>query len=142
MRLHHGAAGDSGGFVHAVREVTAWLAAVRGRKLLDVLEYFGCADDRSMFVVNRNGMNADRDLVPDLVMKQTGGLRRLGRFHGERNRAFFAAEFTPWLVAVQERLSYARVANDFMTQVPGDAFGTITPKDDPLFEVNDTKSGG
>lgn len=57
-------------------------------------------------------------------------------------RDIFAAEFASWLIAMQNGFCDTRMANDFMAQMSGDAFGAIAPKQNLFLQVHDAHATG
>ena len=109
---------------------------------LQFLKCFDCSNDRAMLVVNGNGANANRNFVSGFVMQKPDALDRMRGFDGAGSRTLFVAEFAARLIALQQRLGGAGAANDIVTQMAGDAFGPIAPKDNLLLHVEDRQSRG
>src|SRR5579863_8977808 len=140
MRLHHGAAGDTGDAIHAVAELPPGFAAVGAGGLLQVLEDFHRANDRSMRVADGNRPDAHRNFMSRFVVEKSCVQDGMRRFHRPRDWTILLAEFASRLVAVQQCFPNTRVPDHFMPCMPADALRAIAPQDDVLLQVNDTQS--
>jgi hypothetical protein len=93
-----------------------------------------------MLIVNRNSANADGNFVSGFVMQESSRQSWTRSLDGDRKRAIFMAEFTARLVALQQRLSYARVADDFMARTSGDVFCSIAPENNFFLHVDQAEA--
>jgi hypothetical protein len=93
-----------------------------------------------MLIKNGYGLHANRNIVSGFVVKRTGRLGGVRGLHGEGDGAILAAEFASRLIAMQERFRDARVADDIMAEMAGDALGSGTPDHDFLSEIDDAES--
>jgi hypothetical protein len=139
--MHHGAIGYVSNAVNA-DGTSGIVVAIRGRGLLEILERLYSADDGATLIANGDRAHADRDFTTGFVMNEAAGLNRLRGLHRSSKRAFLTAELASRLVAVQQRLRDTGAANHFMAQMAGNAFGSVTPNEDSLLQVDHAQTNG
>ncbi len=142
VRSHEGGAGHAGHVVNAAGKFQNVFTTVVPGVSLHLLEGLDRADDGSMLVVHRHGVQADRNFVSGFVVQKADGLGGAGRLDGAGDRAIFVAEFTTGLIAVQQSFCDTGVANDFVAQVTGDALGAVAPEHNLFLHVDDAQAGG
>src|SRR5271169_496883 len=133
-------AGHAGDQVDATGQTEGVIAMKGSRGSLQFFECFDGADDRSVLVVHWDGADADRDFVSRFVVQKPDGLGGVRGLDGEGDWTILSTEFTTRLIAVQQTLRDAGVANDFVAQMAGDALGSVAPEDDLLLHVDDAQA--
>jgi len=139
--LHPGMAGHAGDLVDAARKGSVFAPIVRTGSGLQFFKILDRSHNRSVLVMNGNGADADRNLMPRFVVQKTVSLGGLRRLHGAGDGTIFAAEFTARLIAVQQGFRDAGATNDFVPQPSGNAFCPIAPQNNSLFQVDDAQPG-
>ena len=102
VRSHQNLAGQAGDLVGVTGKFPAFLVAIAPGVLVHLLEGFGGANDRTVWVVYRHGAQADANFVSCFVVQKADLLCRLRGLEGTGNRAILVAEFTAGLVPVQQ----------------------------------------
>jgi len=140
--LHHGAAGDSGGFVDAAGQAGEIFALIGGDRFVLVFKDGDCTDDRAVRVADRDGAGADGNFVSGFVVEETEGVSGAGGFDGLGERTSLAAEFASRLIAVEQGVRDAGLADDFVAGMTSDAFGAVAPEDYFFLRVDDAEADG
>ena len=141
MGLHQGLAGDIGDFVDAAGKGHrfAWIIEAGGG--LKLFKGFDRANNRAVLVMHGNGVDANGNFISGFVMQETDSLSGMRGFDGACDGAIFFAELTARLIAVQQTFGDARVPDDLVAEVSGDALGTVAPEDDFLLHVDNGEPG-
>ena len=133
VQLHHEVTRHAGDFIQGARQTkTLRLAMPRG---LGFVESFHRPDDGTVTVAHRDGPYPNRNLMPGLVVYEPGSMDRLRRFHCARDRALRVTKLASRLIAMKKSFCDARVSQNLVAQMAGEAFGPVTPCDDPLLRV-------
>ncbi len=75
-------------------------------------------------------------------MQESDGLGGVRSLDGAGDGAVFFAEFATRLIAVQQRLGGAGVADDVVAQVSSNALGAVAPEGNSLLHIDDAEAGG
>jgi hypothetical protein len=75
------------------------------------------------------------------VMQETDRFRRLRCLDRARDGTVFFAEFTTWLIAVQQSFRDTGVADHFVAQVARNSLCTVAPKHNFLLHVHHAQTG-
>jgi hypothetical protein len=104
---------------------------------LGFLERFYCTDDRAVGVSHDDCAHANPNLVTRFVVHKPARLSRLCRLHGSRHWALLGAILASRLIAMQQSFRDARMTDDFVSEVSGNALRAITPDQYFLVCVDD-----
>ena len=135
MRLGHGVVGQFG----CVIERAAFLegAIIGAGALYGELAFEGLddGDDGAMLVAQGNSAGVNGSPMAGAVTNLAEGLDGFAIVKGRRHGAFPGTGFAIILVAMQENIFGARMAEDIDARVSGDLFGTITPENNFLMQI-------
>jgi hypothetical protein len=74
------------------------------------------------------------------VVQEADGFSGMRCFHGAGERAILVAEFTPRLIALQQRFCDTGMPNHFVAGSPRYVFCSVAPQYDFLLHVDDAES--